>query len=36
MRDLAILILSIGASAVMVIGILLVCFIAYRTMEWYD
>jgi hypothetical protein len=33
MRDLAVLILSIGASTVMVIGILLISYIAYRTLN---
>ena len=33
MRDLAVLILSIGASTVMVVVIFLICYIAYKTLN---
>tara|TARA_Y100001963_G_C6478746_1_gene307965 strand:- start:371 stop:484 length:114 start_codon:yes stop_codon:yes gene_type:complete len=35
-QDIAVLLLSIGAFVVMVGGILLLTYIAYRTMEWYE
>jgi len=33
MKDLAILILSIGASTIMIVGIFLVCYIAWKTLN---
>ena len=35
-QDIAVLILSIGAFLVMAGGIILLAYIAYRTLEWYD